>query len=620
MFENKNVKKYINYFNISNDYKYKSEALEYLNNKRLINYFNDELLLKIITIIIDNNLPFTTSITMAHNLYDTIVFEENSAEITLFLKLLKIIYGSTTNDYYTFNTLFGIFENKKLLINILSCVNNYGLDKEKSEEYYNYLVNSRMFFIDEFAFYSKAMNVLNKIKNIDIINVPSIIEKEISVDKMVSGVYDKLPSMKDLSDMDNKIDKAIDMIDDLEKRINKNNHNLSLKLDLLDSKEREINQYNNETLLSYRNILDEVSNSDKICDSSVKSDSIKILIDELSNNINEELEVDHNEIIDKDNSLYEVIVNQILIDCKRNLKNLGITLDYNDKLDEICRDEIRKNFHVYDDIKYDYFLLYLYALYNNSLTFFEQLQKQIGIENIYCVYLDKNILSIFNEFNIDLVEFIKRDENKAFLKKSDSKNHLALILRLFKKNPEFVVYGGDIDKTLLLLKYFGEDELAFENDKIYRSVNNLREFNEDEIKILSLLYSINPVFHLKYLFTSLKNLMLIFDEKEIANLDDTQQEKIKNIHIDLYGSELNNFKTYTDLIRQIIFTDTDAYIGKNTIYLINEFNVDLSDYLQLSFELSKNICDRYQDYRLVRSKRNKSAVHTELKKQKIKKK
>lgn len=616
MFENRNVKKYINYFNISNDYKYKSEALEYLNNKRLINYFDDELLLKIMTIIIDNNLPFTTSIIMAHNLYDTIVFEENSDEITLFLKLLKIIYDSKTNDYYTFNTLFGIFENKKLLINILNCVNNYGLDKEKSEKYYNYLVNSRMYFIDEYAFYSKAMNVLNKIKSIDIINVPSILEKEISVDKMISGVYDKIPSMKDLSDMNNKVDKAIEMVDDLENKIN---DNISLKLDLLDSKERKIKQYNNETLLSYRNILDEVRNSDKVYDSSVKSDSLKILIDKLSNNLNDELEVEHNEIIDKNNSLYEVIVNQILINCKKDLKNLDIVLDYNDKLDEICRDEIRKNFHAYDDIKYDYFKLYLYALYNNSLTFFEKLQKQIGIENIYTVYLNKDILSVFKEFNIDLVEFIKKYENKEFLIRDASEYDLAKILRLFKKNPEFVVYGGDATKTILLLKYFDEDKLAFESDKLYNSIDNLYEFNEDEIKILSLLYGINSEFKL-YHNTSLKDLMLIFDEKEIAYLDATQQKKLNSLHI----SQLNNLTAYTDLIRQITFTDTDAYIGVHIIHLIIDFNIDLKDYLQLSFESSHVIYSRYQDYYSCYSKSKKrsykTAVRTELKKQKVKKK
>ncbi|MBQ9181951.1 MAG: hypothetical protein IJ134_04905 [Bacilli bacterium] len=241
MFGNKKKKKVVEYLKISNDYKYKNEALAYFSSKKLYKEFDDELLIKIVTIIIDENIPFLSSINIAENLYDVIVFNNSNEEISLFLKCLKLIYDSSIKEYYMFNILFNIFENKQLFINLISNVNNYNLSDLVSDKFYNYLITTRKYFIDEFAFYSKALEVLKKVRNCDSLNVDFIIEEEIKIDKMISGVYDDLPTIDDVDNLEKKVKNSSEI---LSNRIEEITELVNTNLVSIETKISENKKYN----------------------------------------------------------------------------------------------------------------------------------------------------------------------------------------------------------------------------------------------------------------------------------------------------------------------------------------------------------------------------------------
>lgn len=180
-------------------YEYKKDAMKFIKQghiDEIYPYFSDDLLADILIFIINNNLEFKSAINDANKLFELIAFNKNDEEQkNLFLKFFYQyeLNPNLPQNFQYFSHVYSLFENKKLLLNLYSKLSSY-----HEANYYvvmlifDYIENARKYYVDETAFYSSIIGLINKIEeaafNKD--RVEELIANNIDVDKKIAGIYD----------------------------------------------------------------------------------------------------------------------------------------------------------------------------------------------------------------------------------------------------------------------------------------------------------------------------------------------------------------------------------------------------------------------------------------------
>ena len=386
-------------------------------------------------------------------------------------------------------------------------------------------------------------------------------------------------------------------------------------------------------LLKYRKLLLEAKQSfGNTPQTSLDESKIDLLISKLSNNTEEKpkdkTQIENIETKFERGSLFELYVNEILNSAKSRLKSSEYILEYNEKLDDICREEIRKELsdkvykEVGNNITDRYFALYLYSLYNETLDLLNKLIKIIKLSDIKALYLNKNVVIGFERENINYINFISVRGNREVLedffnKKLLEQPDLSILLKIYKINPNFEL-NVSVENLKLVLKYFDIKKLALNDSKLETSLRNLESIDDTELGHLKNLCDLNKDFLLYKLRIKLERLNMIFKDAEIALLDEEKQKKVYYLDLDEITDEeiISNKNT----IRNIIYRNSKAKLGPKLFNLLEDFNIDFDAYMSLDYETSFAIYNKYTNYRYVKSSERLKALKQELKKQKIYKK
>ena len=195
LFKNNDVISYIK----KSNYQFKDELIKTIKTigvKEKIS-FNDDTFLDFIKFIIQNNIEFNRqNIDKIKDLFLNIIYDdENKEEYNLFLKLINPYINSKLNTTQ-FETLYYLFSDKKYVVNILNRIANFQTKsiknkKEIIEKYLNYILESRIYYVDETSFFASLSSLENVIfsdaflyENIDI-----VIKKQLSRDEKMAGLY-----------------------------------------------------------------------------------------------------------------------------------------------------------------------------------------------------------------------------------------------------------------------------------------------------------------------------------------------------------------------------------------------------------------------------------------------
>lgn len=195
LFKNNDVISYIK----KSNYQFKDELIKTIKTigKEEKISFNDDTFLDFIKFIIQNNIEFNKrNNDKIKDLFLNIIYDdENKEEYNLFLKLINPYINSKLNTNQ-FETLYYVFSNKKYVVNILNRIANFQTKsiknkKEIIEKYLNYILESRIYYVDETSFFASLSSLENVIfsdaflyENIDI-----VIKKQLNRDEKMAGVY-----------------------------------------------------------------------------------------------------------------------------------------------------------------------------------------------------------------------------------------------------------------------------------------------------------------------------------------------------------------------------------------------------------------------------------------------
>lgn len=262
------IKKDIYYSN----YEYSSEIYNYDFQKVLNKIQDEELLCDILEKISLTDENFQTILPFIINMYSSICVNRNKSEerkillnlVDLFLKNQEIF---TKND--NFIKVVNSFDDKRIVFELFS----YITTNDKIINCYNednisividYLVKAREFFVDDRAFYTSFISLINNIDDsvfkYSSLDVEEDVEKKIEEDKKSNGIYDidkyTLAEMSEkLSELKN-LDKSIRTLIESAKQSKEDIENSILKIDIAikdgrDSALRELSKKSGEIIKSF---------------------------------------------------------------------------------------------------------------------------------------------------------------------------------------------------------------------------------------------------------------------------------------------------------------------------------------------------------------------------------
>ena len=336
LFKNKDIISYIK----KSNYQFKDELIKTIGVKEKIS-FNDDTFLDFVKYIIQNNIEFNEeNQSKIKELFLNIIYDnENNEEYNLFLKIIKpyINSGLDTNQ---FETLYYLFNDKKYVINILNRISKFQSKSIKNkkqiiEKYLNYMLNSRIYYVDETSFFASLSSLENIIfsdaflyENIDI-----VIKKQLSSDEKMAGIYDI--DFEEIKEYDKKI---IELQTEYKKsREELLNHFNSYddKIDELDYSFNNIDKkieedIDHKTFLALEKINEQANLRDK------KS---KELLNEIESSFNKETLKSSNSILNSFKEIKEFIIEKT------------INIDLDEKINEIILKKIEEGYDNQNIIK-----------------------------------------------------------------------------------------------------------------------------------------------------------------------------------------------------------------------------------------------------------------------------
>lgn len=174
------------------NYPYINSALEYykLALKGYAGYCfcrDKELIVSVISVISDcvMDVKFNKQISFAEELYEMMEINDESDKIN-YLSNLRVCLTSQifTEDLKTMWDIYLLFENKLI---VRAIVNYLSENKKYLDLVISYIKKARRYYVDEAAFYSAILTVIQEVINSD--NPYEEVKRQLNIDKQNAGVY-----------------------------------------------------------------------------------------------------------------------------------------------------------------------------------------------------------------------------------------------------------------------------------------------------------------------------------------------------------------------------------------------------------------------------------------------
>lgn len=558
-----------NNLNISN-YNFKKELTDYFSDlkKGKEELFCDiNTLEHILKIIVQRNLNFNDNIFIAKYLYQknvTYIPEENELKnyLNMFDALSKII---SQNDLLAdshlestvenINQIYSLFENKNLVTNLFISKEikfNIRNDIQKLLVLKYYIVNSKVYYSDEYCYISNLHSFITKLNNINFDSNllqnqnMELINSQINFDKKQAGIYDI---------DEESIKKSLSNLDLINKRIEELNNRLNNIDENSETIHEDIKNIKKDFLNDAKNLLENFKERKTF------------------------------KITKKQNNNYNSIkVNKELIDISAysQEKNLLVTT-FSKNYEKIFDSEFLNS--LTEDEKKFLDKLRL----KNELPILKKALKhyyfnEINTEENWKIY--KKINELFKE-EIDAIPF---KHMKNLLKAIDGKEYLInYIKEILKINPEFqFYYENDFSNqpwiNLKTFELFDISTIAFADEKKQKLFSNFSL--TQQLKKLKKILIVNPNFidytgnlHFLIIYNN------VFTEEEIANFNKEQQLTFAEFTI---FNKLDKLKEILEIKPDFVANDFTDY---KYFYLSNFMDdiIDDSFYqVKLTFPIDKD--------------------------------
>ena len=195
------------------------EKKEYIFDFSLIDEDNMIKVFKIMAKLLKNNSDI---IDYAKTLYDLILISSAQKDIDLFIKTLK---KCENKDFIVMlKNIANLFSDKNIAINLTSDLIKSGNSSNFLEELNKYMVIARIYYVDEVAFLSRILEIMNnlKYKSLDCEKLKEAFLFELEKDKMQAGIYPNIDEDR-LFELNKRIDNATKSIDKVDSKLSQIN-------------------------------------------------------------------------------------------------------------------------------------------------------------------------------------------------------------------------------------------------------------------------------------------------------------------------------------------------------------------------------------------------------------
>lgn len=618
--EHTKLDKIYNYLIKNKTYKDRDKMIDYIKRNKSISIYDEDILVDILTVIIENDYSFNEAITSSMEIYNIVVYDKNNIEQkSLFLKIFTQ-YLQNSHIFYNleyFKYIYPVFENKEFILGILSALHNQELftltnngvlsfKEGLFQKIYDYILEARKFYVDENAFYTQVISIIIKIKNVshNINEVDKIISNSISMDKKIAGIYDI---------DEEKIDGIASKTSTMENKQNNLEEQLNYSIDHYNRSFTNIGEKIDRYEVLSQSIIDELKKYKDELLSTVNSSCLNNP-NSMKNDVEYESKTDSLDYIEQ--RKIDLFINNFLTNMKVYI-NKEITKLLNDTLviDEKFKEEIRKYIIIekgdltISEINQKYLYKYYYALYNDSLNIYEEILNSVGIEYIKYYYFNRSIIDKFYGFKEQYMYLIRNRRYfiDAFHRYS---NGIDLLISLIEENTDFIKMEIDFDdievkKIEEAVNIFGIHKIAY-MDQDENFMNSLKLVENENLPILKEIYDINPNFTTYYELLVSKNEVL--EPKDIAFLNQQHQQRLLNLsdydnHSKLvygYTKDKIRYKHIfidKESVKKIIYAvDSEAILECDLQNLLEEGFISIDDYLRLTKEESIQLLDEYYRY------------------------
>ena len=195
------------------------EKKEYIFDFSLIDEDNMIKAFKIMAKLLKKNSDI---IDYAKTLYDLILISSAQKDIDLFIKTLK---KCENKDFIVMlKNIANLFSDKNIAINLTSDLIKSGNSSNFLEELNKYMVIARIYYVDEVAFLSRILEIMNnlKYKSLDCEKLKEAFLFELEKDKMQAGIYPNIDEDR-LFELNKRIDNATKSIDKVDSKLSQIN-------------------------------------------------------------------------------------------------------------------------------------------------------------------------------------------------------------------------------------------------------------------------------------------------------------------------------------------------------------------------------------------------------------
>lgn len=626
---NSKINEIKNYLKKSNDYEDKDAMIKFLKGNNNLP-FNEDVLYDILKIIIDNNLEFRDAIYASQQLYSIIVSDEKNLEqYKLFLSIFPMFIKNSSLSFkniINFQTLYYMFENKQLLINLYNRIQNV----KKEDLLFKYIIEIREYFVDEIAFYSSIMKFIDILENTwQHCIIEELMEEQIENAKKMAGLYEI--DEDELKYLPMKIEKLNKRQDELEEKLNKANRLVDEFLLIIDENIEKDNRQRKESLEEIKQYISEFKKNNVISKEDTKESKIDKLIEQLilfNNKSYEEknLEIksnidtkDKNQLLNLNRNVNlnsDIIIDNILLRLKGYIYiNTNNEIGNGSKeIDEKMKKIIRRLVYIDknnivnlpDEL---YYTLYYYALYNNTLDILNEIACRLKLETISFLYLKYDIVSKFNK---DV--YLKLVLERGYLITNTFSKNIDLLAKLIAINPDFDTEHST-EFIMEAINLFGIDTVA-QPDPIFEE--NLDALETRDLSTYKSIYDINKDFKVFDGFVLLND-NNIFTLEEFANFNQEMTEKVeKNLNIIRNVIYRYGIK-YKDFLRKfILLNDLECEFHIRVFDLFDLGYITPEEYLLLDNKISNELLWSYinlkNNYEGIKKIDNKIKLKKQLRK------
>lgn len=577
-FSKKEKKEFIDYMFKSS---YDSSNMEgYINDNIII--INENITLDIFKVYVDNDIYCNCDdFHSLKKLYEVIVYDDESYQI--FLKMIPNFLENSNIKIDRISILNALFKNKNYILKIMEQVKNIN-NNDNFDYIYEYILKSRKYYIDETAYFTSIMELIEIIKKDNYITKEKLqkyIDEGLSESKKIAGIYPINEEL--LESFSNRITELQQKISDLEYQEQTLSRLVSPMLEDVKTTIESADKQNIEMLRQMKKYSINLQQEMRILKNDMGNNEYT---DENSNNVY----LDSDKLREYANRELPKIYKYIRNEYSENITDYVNEEVIIDKIVELLKDnhslELQEN-------KIKELSYYVYADYNNNLDIYFAIIKNKAIDEIEYGWFNSKNSEIFSD-NKDLYINIILNNDSAINDALSNADKLNVLKQLYSINPN-VKLTFSVSKLMNAINYFNINDIAT-NELI---INNLYKIDPKYFKYYKEIYDINPNYEINSYYTILipNN---IFTMEEMAEFNLIQQHVFTKI-VEKDCLKTNKYDSYKDIIRNIVYYNNlneeniNDCIENSTIYLLNQTGLSIDELLNLSDDEYKNILNIYKE-------------------------